>query len=68
MHSLVTGCLIVAYFLANVYASVKMRVFELARSRKHLFLYGVPSILWGAFILPGCKLMEIMRRFDEWAA
>jgi hypothetical protein len=47
---------------------VKVRVFELARSRKHLLLYGVPFILWGFLILSGCKLMEIMRRFDEWAA
>jgi len=47
---------------------VKVRVFELARSRKHLNLYGVPFILWGSLILLGCKLMEIMRRFDEWAA
>jgi len=47
---------------------VKMRAFELARSRKHLLLYGVPFILWGSLILLGCKLMEIMRRFDEWAA
>jgi hypothetical protein len=47
---------------------VKLRVFELARSRKHLLLYGVPFILWGSLILLGCKLMEIVRRFDEWAA
>jgi hypothetical protein len=45
-----------------------MRVFELARSRKHLLLYGVLFILWGSVILLECKLMEIMRRFDEWAA
>ena len=42
--------------------------FELARSRKHLLLYGVPFVLWGSLILLGCKLMEILRRFDEWAA
>src|SRR5271168_1905903 len=53
---------------ANIYAIVKVRVFELAISRKHLLLYGVPFILWGSLILLGCKLMEIMRRFDEWAA
>jgi NAD(P)-dependent dehydrogenase (short-subunit alcohol dehydrogenase family) len=41
---------------------------RLARSRKHLLLYGVPFLLWGSLILLGCKLMEIMRRFDEWAA
>jgi hypothetical protein len=68
MHNLVVSCLAVAYFSANVYAIVKMRVFELARSRKHLLLYGVPFILWGAVILMGCNLMEIVRRFDEWAA
>jgi hypothetical protein len=68
MHNSVVSCLAVAYFSANVYAIVKMRVFELARSRKHLLLYGVPFILWGSVILMGSKLMEIMRRFDEWAA
>ncbi len=61
MHNLVVSCLAVAYLSANVYAIVKMRVFELARSRKHLLLYGVPFILWGSLILLGCKLMEIMR-------
>ena len=68
MHNLVVSCLAVAYLAANVYAIVKLRVFELARSRKHLILYGVPFILWGSVILSGCWLMEIMRRFDEWAA
>ena len=68
LHNLEMSCLAVAYLSANVYAIVKMRVCELARSRKHLLLYGVPFILWGSFILTGCKLMEIMRRFDEWAA
>ncbi|MBB6144126.1 hypothetical protein HNQ77_002078 [Silvibacterium bohemicum] len=67
MHRLVISCLVVAYLSANVYASVKLRVFELARSRKHLLLVGVPFILWGSLIVLGCKLMEIMRRFDEWA-
>jgi hypothetical protein len=47
---------------------MKMQMFELARSRKHLLLYGVPFKLWGSAILMGCKLMEMMRRFDEWAA
>jgi len=68
MHALVVSCLAVAYLAANVHAIVKARVFELARSRKHLILYGVPFILWGSVILLGCWLMEIMRRFDEWAA
>src|SRR5271169_5115627 len=68
MHNLVVSCVVVVYLSANVYAIVKVRVFELARSRKHLLLYGVPFILWGALILLGCKLMEIMRRFDKWAA
>ena len=68
LHNLVMSCLAVAYLSANVYAIVKMRVFELARSRKLLLLYGVPFILWGSVILLGCWLMEIMRRFDEWAA
>jgi len=68
MHYLVVSCLAVAYLAANVYAILKVRVFELARSRKHLIIYGVPFILWGSVILLGCWLMEIMRRFDEWAA
>ena len=68
MHNLVVSSLAVAYLSANIYAIVKMRVFELARSRKHLLLYGVPFILWGSVILLGCWLMVIMRRFDEWAA
>lgn len=68
MHNLTVSCLVVAYFSANVYAIVKVRAFELARSRKHLILYGVPFILWGSVILLGCWLIEIMRRFDEWAA
>jgi undecaprenyl pyrophosphate phosphatase UppP len=66
MHNLVVSCLAVAYLAANVYAIVRVRVFELARSRKHLILFGVPFILWGSVILLGCWLMEIMRRFDEW--
>jgi hypothetical protein len=68
MHYLTVSCLVAAYLAANVYVIVKVRVFDLARSRKHLILYGVPFILWGSVILLGCKLMEIMRRFDEWAA
>jgi hypothetical protein len=68
MHNLLTSCLAIAYLLANVYAIVKVRVFELARSRKHLLLHGVPFILWGSLILLGCKLMDILCRFDEWAA
>ena len=68
MHNLVVSFLAVAYLAANVYAIVKVRVFELARSRKHFMLYGVPFILWGSVILLGCWLMEIMCRFDEWAA
>jgi hypothetical protein len=68
MHNLVVRCLAVAYLAANVCAIVRVRAFELARSRKHILLYGVPFILWGSLILLGCKLMEITRRFDEWAA
>ena len=68
MHNLVVSSLAVAYLSANLYAIVKMRVFELVRSRKHILPYGVPFILWGSLIQLGCKLMEIMRRFDEWAA
>ena len=68
MHNVVVSFLAVAYLAANVYAIVKVGVFELARSRKHLLLYGVPFILWGSVIVMGCKLMEIMRRFDEWVA
>ncbi len=68
MHKLVVSGLAVAYLSANAYAIVKLRVFEFARSRKHLLLYGVPFILWGSLILLGCELFEIMRRIDEWAA
>ena len=67
-HNLVVSCLVAAYLAANVYAILKVRVLELARSRKHLMLYGVPFLLCGSVILLGCWLMEIMRRFDEWAA
>ena len=68
MHDLVVSCLVVAYLSANTYAIVKTGVFQTARSRKHLFLYGVLFILWGSLILLACKLMELTRRFDEWAA
>jgi hypothetical protein len=68
IHNLVISCLAVAYLSANVYTVLKMQVLELARSRKHLLLYGVPFILWGALILLGCKTMEMMRLVDEWAA
>jgi hypothetical protein len=61
LHNLVMSCLAVAYLSANAYAIVKMR-------GKHFLLYGVPFILWGSLILLGCWLMEIIRRFDEWAA
>ena len=68
MHNLVVSFLAVGYLATNAYAIVKVGVFELARSRKHLLLYGVPFMLWGSVILTGCKFMETMRRFDEWAA
>ena len=68
MHNLAVICLVAAYLAVNVYAIVKIRVFESARSRKHLILYGVPFILWGSVILLGCWLMDMMRRFDEWTA
>ena len=68
MHNLVVSCLVAAYLAANVYVIVKIRVFELVRSRKHLLLYGVPFISWGSLILLGCKLMEVLRQFDESAA
>ena len=45
MHNLVVSCLVAAYLAASVYAIMKVRVFELARSRKHLPLYGVAFIL-----------------------
>ena len=67
MHNLIESCLVVAYLAANLYVVVKMRVFDLARSRKHILLYGVPFILWGSVILLGCGLMEMMRQFDKWA-
>ena len=68
MHNLVVSCLVAAYLAANLYAIVQMRVFELSRSRNHLLLYVVPFVLWASLILMGCKLMDVMRRFDEWAA
>jgi hypothetical protein len=68
MHNLVATVLAVAYLAANVYAIVNIGVFESALSRKHLLLYGVPFILWGSLILLGGKLMETLRRFDEWAS
>ena len=68
LHNLVMTCLAIAFLSANVYAIVKVRVFDLVRSRRQLVLYVVPFILWGSLILLGCKLMEILRRFDEWAA
>jgi hypothetical protein len=68
MHNLVVSCLVDAYLAANVYAIVKVRVFDLARSRKHLVLYGVPFLSCGSVILLGFWLMEIMRQFDEWAS
>jgi hypothetical protein len=40
-------CLAVAYLSANVYTIVKLRVFELARSRRRLLVYGVPFIIVG---------------------
>jgi hypothetical protein len=43
MHNLVVSCLVVAYLAANIYAFVKMRVFGLARSRKHLYSMASPS-------------------------
>jgi hypothetical protein len=68
MHTLVVSSLVLAYLSANIYAIVKTQIFMSARSREHLLLYGVLFILWGSLILLGCKLTEIMRRFDEWAA
>ncbi len=69
MHNLVVSCLVVAISRrTSTLSTWKVRIFELASSRKHLLLYGVPFILWGSLILLGCKLTEIMRRFDEWAA
>ena len=68
MHNWVVSCLVVAYLSANIYAIVKTGVFQSARSRKHLFLYGVLFILWGSLILLECKLMELMRRLDECAS
>ena len=68
MHNFVVSCLVVAYLSVNVYAIVKMRVFDLVRSRKHPLLYGVPFILWGSLILLGHGLLAVLRRFDEWAA
>jgi hypothetical protein len=68
MHNLVVSGVVAAYLAAHVYAIVKVRVLELPRSRKHLILYGVPFLLCGSVILLGSWLIEIMRRFDEWAA
>jgi hypothetical protein len=61
MHNLIVNFLAIAYLAANVYAIVKVGAFELARSRKHVLLYGVPFILWSSIILLGCKLTEIIR-------
>ncbi len=55
MHNLEVSCLAVAYIAANVYAIVKVGAFELARSRKHLILYGAPFILWGSVISDGMQ-------------
>ena len=66
LHNLVMNCLAIAFLSANVYAIVKVRVSELVRSRRQLVLYVVPFILWGSLILLGCKLIEILRRFDDW--
>ena len=68
MHNLVVSCLVVAYLSANAYVIVKLRVFELARSPKYLILYGLPFLLWGSLILLGCKVVEIVLRFDEGTA
>ena len=65
LHTLVMSCLVVAHLSVNVYAIVQVRVFEEACSRRRLLLYLFPFILWGSVILLGCKLMEVMRRFDE---
>jgi hypothetical protein len=68
LHNLVMSCLAVAYLSANVYAIVKMRVFELARSRK-----ASPNLWRPLHIVGLCHpvgmlaFMEMMRRFDEWA-
>jgi hypothetical protein len=67
MHKLVVCCSVVAYLSANIYAFIKARVFESARSRNHLLLYSVSFVLCGSLILLECKLMELLRRFDEWA-
>ena len=68
MHKLIVSCSVVAYLSANIYAFIKTRVFESARSHKHLLLYGVSFVLCGSLILLECKLMELLRRFDQWAA
>jgi hypothetical protein len=68
MHNLVVSSLVVAYLAANGYAIVQAGLFELPHSLKHFFLVGVPFLLWGFLILLGCKFMEILSRFDEWAA
>ncbi len=68
MHNFVVSCAAVAYLGANAYAIVKVGAIRSAGSRKRLLLYGVPFILWGAVIVMGLKLMEMMSRFDEWAA
>ena len=68
LHDLLPICLAVAYLSANVLVIVKKRVLDLARSGQHLLLDGIPFLLWGSFILLGCRLTEMIRRFDEWAA
>ena len=65
MHPLAVSCFAVAYLSANVYAIVTMHIAVLARSPRRLLLYGVPFLLWGSLILLGCKLMELLCRFEE---
>ena len=63
MHNLVVSCLAVAYLSANVYAIVKMRVFELARSRKHLpTTMASPSYCW---VLSSCWDASSWRSCDD---
>ena len=68
MHNVVGSCLAVSYLAANVYATMTVQVFAFARSRRRRILYGTPFVLWGSVILLGCWLVEVVRRFDEWAA
>ena len=66
MHVFLLCISCVAYLSANIYATMKVGVFALRRSRTHLLVYAVPFLLWGSLILLGFQLTALMRRFNDW--